>query len=70
MWQSPGKILLLRGKFTMKAIKTMLLGIALLAVAACGAPLFAEGVAFGGVMFLGGLMIGLILVIRGFFYKE
>lgn len=54
----------------MKAIKTMLLGIALLVIAACGAPLFAEGVALGGVMFLGGLIIGSILVIRGLFYKE
>lgn len=54
----------------MKSIKTMLLGIALLVVAACGAPLFAEGVTLGAVMFFGGLIVGLILVIRGFFKKE
>ena len=54
----------------MKSIKTMLLGIALLVVAACGAPLFAEGVALGAVMFFGGLIVGLVLVIRGYFKKE
>ena len=54
----------------MKSVKTMLLGIALLVIAACGAPLFAEGVALGAVMFFGGLVIGSLLVVRGYFKKE
>ncbi len=54
----------------MKSIKTMLLGIALLIVAACGLPLWIGGAAIGAVMFFAGGMIGLILCVKGFFSKE
>jgi len=54
----------------MKSVKTMLLGIALLVIAACGAPLFAQGVTLGAVLFFAGLVVGSVLVLRGYFKKE
>ncbi len=54
----------------MKSIKTMLLGIALLIVAACGVPLWIAGSGVGAAMFFIGGIIGLILCLRGFFRKE
>lgn len=54
----------------MKSIKTMLLGIALLIIAACGVPMWMAGASVGAVMFLSGLIIGLILCTKGFFEKE
>ena len=54
----------------MKSIKTMLLGIALLIIAACGAPLWMAGAAVGAIMFYAGLGMGAILCLKGFFTKE
>lgn len=54
----------------MKSIKTMLLGIALLIVAACGAPLWVAGAGVGAIMFFAGLAIGLLLCFKGYFGKE
>lgn len=54
----------------MKSIKTMLLGIALLIIAACGLPLWMAGSGVGAGMFFAGGIIGLILCLRGFFGKE
>ena len=54
----------------MKSIKTMLLGIALLIVAACGVPLWIAGAGVGAGMFYAGGIIGLILCLKGFFSKE
>ena len=54
----------------MKSIKTMLLGIALLIVAACGVPLWMAGAGLGAGMFLVGGIIGLILCLQGFFSKD
>lgn len=54
----------------MKSIKTMLLGIAFLIIAACGVPLWMAGAGVGAVMFIAGGIIGLILCLRGFFSKE
>ena len=54
----------------MKSIKTMLLGIALLIVASCGVPLWMAGAGVGAIMFYVGLVIGLILCLKGFFSKE
>ena len=54
----------------MKSIKTMLLGIAFLIVASCGAPIWLAGAAIGAIMFCGGLSVGLILCFKGFFSKE
>ncbi len=54
----------------MKSIKTMLLGIAFLIVAACGVPFWVAGAGIGAVVFFVGLIIGLILCIKGFFAKE
>lgn len=50
----------------MKSIKTMLLGIAFLIIAACGTPIWLAGSAIGAVMFFAGLIIGLFLCIDGF----
>ena len=54
----------------MKSIKTMLLGIALLIVAACGLSLWMAGAGVGAVMFYIGGIIGLILCLKRFFSKE
>jgi hypothetical protein len=54
----------------MKSMKTMLLGISLLIVAACGAPLWMAGAVIGAVMFYAGLAVGVILCLKGFFTKE
>ena len=54
----------------MKSIKTMLLGIALLIVAACGAPLWVAGAGVGAIMFFAGLATGLLLCFKGYFGKE
>ena len=54
----------------MKSIKTMLLGIALLIIAACGVPLWMAGAAVGAVMFFAGLIIGLIFCLKGYWGKE
>ena len=54
----------------MKSIKTMLLGIALLIVASCCVPLWMAGAGVGAIMFYVGLVIGLILCLKGFFSKE
>ena len=54
----------------MKSIKTMLLGIALLIIAACGVPLWIAGSGIGAGMFLVGGIIGIILCLQGFFSKE
>ena len=54
----------------MKSIKTMLLGIALLIVASCGVPLWMAGAGVGAIMFYVGLVIGLIICLKGFFSKE
>lgn len=54
----------------MKSIKKMLLGIALLIIAACGAPLWVAGAGVGAIMFFAGLVIGLLLCFKGFFSKE
>ena len=54
----------------MKSIKTMLLGIALLIIAACGAPLWVAGAGVGAIMFVAGLAIGLLLCFKGYFGKE
>lgn len=54
----------------MKSIKTMLLGIALLIIAACGLTMWMTGAGVGAVMFIAGGIIGLILCVKGFFSKE
>ena len=54
----------------MKSIKTMLLGIALLIIAACGVPLWVAGAGVGALMFFAGLALGLFLCFKGFFSKE
>ncbi|MBR4292767.1 MAG: hypothetical protein IKT54_04050 [Clostridia bacterium] len=54
----------------MKSIKTMLLGIALLIIAACGVPVWMAGSGVGAGMFFTGGIIGLILCLKGFFSKE
>lgn len=54
----------------MKPIKTMLLGIAFLIVACCGVPMWVHGALLGGFLFLGGLIVGGILCIKGFFMDE
>ena len=54
----------------MKSIKTMLLGIALLIIAACGVPLWVAGAGVGAIMFFAGLVIGLLLCFNGYFSKE
>lgn len=43
----------------MKSIKTMLLGIAFLIIAACGVPLWMAGAGVGAGMFIAGGIIGL-----------
>ena len=50
----------------MKSIKTMLLGIAFLIIAACGVPMWVAGAGVGAVVFFVGLVVGLFLVIDGF----
>ena len=50
----------------MKSIKTMLLGIAVLIIAACGATIWMAGAGIGAVVFFSCLVIGLFLVIDGF----
>lgn len=54
----------------MKSIKTMLLGIAFLIIACCGVPFWVAGAGIGAVVFFVGLIIGLILCIKGFFTNE
>jgi len=54
----------------MKSVKTMLLGIAFLILAACGTPLWMAGSAVGAGLFIAGLSVGIILCLRGFFGKE
>ena len=54
----------------MKSIKTMLLGIALLIVACCGVPMWMAGAGVGAIMFYSGLIIGLILCLKGYFTQE
>ncbi len=50
----------------MKSIKTMLLGIAFLIIAACGVPMWVAGAGVGAVIFFLGLCVGLFFVIDGF----
>lgn len=54
----------------MKSVKTMLLGLAFLIVAACGVPLWMAGSGVGAVAFFAGLLIGFILCLKGFFTQE
>ena len=54
----------------MKSIKTMLLGIAFLIIACCGVPFWVAGAGIGAIVFLVGLIIGLILCIKGFITDE
>lgn len=54
----------------MKSIKIMLLGMAFLIVASCGVPLWMAGAGLGAGMFFAGLVIGLVLCVKGFFSKE
>lgn len=54
----------------MKSIKTMLLGIAMLIIAACGVPMWMAGAVVGAVMFYAGLTVGLVLCFKGYFSKE
>ena len=50
----------------MKAIKKMLLGIAFLIIGCAGVPFWVSGAALGAVMFIAGLLIGLVLCVDGF----
>jgi len=54
----------------MKSVKTMLLGIALLIVAACGVSLWMAGAVMGAVLFYVGGGAGIALCLKGFFSKE
>ena len=54
----------------MKSIKTMLLGIAILILASFGYIAWINGVGAGAVTFFTGLIIGLILCLRGYFRKD
>ncbi len=55
----------------MKSIKTMLLGIAVLIIATWGFVIWTiGGIGDGAILFFAALIVGLILVIRGFFKKE
>lgn len=51
----------------MKSIKTMLMGIAFLIVGSCGVPFWVSGVGVGAVVFFVGIIVGLILCLKGFF---
>ncbi len=53
----------------MKSIKTMLLGIAFLIIAAIGIPLWMVGSYLGFVLFAAGGLAGIILCIKGYFQK-
>ncbi len=54
----------------MKSIKTMLLGIAVLILASFGYIAWINGVGVGAVTFFAGLVIGLLLCLRGYFRKD
>ncbi len=55
----------------MKSIKTMLLGIAVLIIATWGFVAWTiGGVGDGAILFFAALVVGLVLVIRGYFKKE
>lgn len=54
----------------MKSIKMMLLGIALLIIAACGVPFWIAGAAVGAVAFFTGLVAGMFLCIAGYLKKD
>jgi len=54
----------------MKSIKTMLLGIAFLIIACCGVPFWVAGAGVGAIVFFAGLLIGMVLCIKGYLMKE
>ena len=54
----------------MKAIKKMLLGIAFLIIGCAGVPFWVSGAALGAVMFIAGLVVGLVLCVDGFLTPE
>lgn len=54
----------------MKSIKTMLLGIAFLIIAACAVPFWVAGATDGAIFFCIAFVIGLVLCLKGFFTKE
>lgn len=53
----------------MKSIKTMLLGIAFLIIAAIGAPIWFAGSYLGAGMFIVGGLVGVVLCLKGYFDK-
>jgi len=54
----------------MKSIKTMLLGIAFLILAAIGTPLWMAGSYVGCGMAIAGGVLGIVLCLRGYFTKS
>ncbi len=55
----------------MKSIKMMLLGIAVLIIATWGFMTWTiGGIGDGAILFFAGLVVGSILIIRGFFKRE
>ena len=54
----------------MRSVKTMLLGIACLIVAVIGNIFWFAGSTIGAVVFLAGLIFGLILCLMGFFTNK
>ena len=55
-----------REDFPMKSVKKMLLGIAFLIIASCGVPIWMAGADFGVILFLAGLLVGLVFCVDGF----
>ena len=62
--QAPNNII--KGDFSMRSVKKMLLGIALLIISIIGLVLWLAGTVIGAVTFFATLIIGILFIVDGF----